>query len=216
MSSGDDVETAPEVGDDGTVADGHDDDGADQHDLAPAPRRGRVALLISGVMTLVVGGLVVVLAGSPTSTDREAYSSLLDEPVPAVAGESLDGEAFDIDDHLGRWVVVNFFALWCPPCIEEHPELVALDEAHRDLGDVKLVSVVFDDNPDAVADFFETRGGDWPVLPDVNGQIATEFGVAQVPETYLVDPSGVVRAKLIGGVTQDGLERYLDAVGGVT
>lgn len=182
-------------------------------DLPPAPQRGRVALVVSAVMLVLVGGLVVVLAGSPAATDREAYSSLLGQPVPAVSGESLDGESFDIDDHLGRWVVVNFFARWCPPCIEEHPELVQFDEAHGEAGDAVLVSVIFDDDPGKVAEFFDTHGGDWPVLPDAEGRIATDFGVARVPETYLVDPSGVVRAKLIGGVTQEGLEAQMGLVG---
>lgn len=210
--SGDGTDVAP----DGGPAPDEAPAGGEEHDLAPAPRRGRLALLISGVMTLVIGGLVVVLAGSDPSTDREAYSALLGDPVPAVVGESLDGEAFDIDQHLGRWVVVNFFARWCPPCIQEHPELVSFDEVHRELGDVQLVSVIFDDDPEGVADFFATQGGEWPVLPDPDGRIATEFGVAQVPETYIIDPSGVVVAKLIGGVTQDGLERVIDEAGGVT
>jgi cytochrome c biogenesis protein CcmG, thiol:disulfide interchange protein DsbE len=184
------------------------------------PVRRRTALLVSLAMVVLVAGIVAVLGTRDPATDRQASSPLIGQVAPALAGETLDGNTFDIDDHQGRWVVVNYFATWCVPCRVEHPELVAFDEAHGGSAgaasgasrDAVLVSVIYDDDTSTTAKFFAEHGGDWPVVIDRDARIATDWGVAGVPETYLVHPSGRVAVKLIGGVTQDGLERAMAEV----
>lgn len=173
-----------------------------------APRRSRMALGISLVVAVIVAGFVGVLATREPSTDRIAKSALLDKAVPAVAGQTLDGETFDIDNQQGRWVIVNFFATWCTECVREHPQLDAFQKEHEELNDAAVVSVVYSDDPDDALQYFEDQGGDWPVVLD-DSSIATRFGVTGVPETYIVDPDGYVRAKLVGGVTQNGLNRII-------
>ncbi|MGH1502270.1 MAG: TlpA family protein disulfide reductase [Acidimicrobiales bacterium] len=172
----------------------------------------RIWAVLAGVG---VAGFVALLAfGGGDGTD--GTTSLLGRRVPEVIGETLDldepdtptGVEFDIDDHRGRWVLVNFFATWCPPCIAEHPELVALEEWGDETGELEVVSVVFNDDPGAVAEFFDERGGDWPVLSEAS--IAVEFQIAQIPESFLVDPSGVVVAHFISGIEAS---EVLDAMG---
>jgi cytochrome c biogenesis protein CcmG/thiol:disulfide interchange protein DsbE len=106
-------------------------------------------------------------------------------------------------------VLVNFFATWCVPCRQEHPELVRFAEAHRGTGDAEVVSVIYDDSPDAVRAFHAAQGGDWPMVSDPKGRIALDFGVAGVPESYLISPTGIVAAKVVGGVVAGDLERLL-------
>ncbi|MBN2624113.1 MAG: TlpA family protein disulfide reductase, partial [Acidimicrobiales bacterium] len=103
------------------AAGGGDADGAADVDV---PGRGRVGLAVSVVVAVLVVAFVVVLATREPATERRAKSPLIGKVAPALVGETLDGGTFDIDDHQGRWVVVNFFATWCQPCVEEHPELV--------------------------------------------------------------------------------------------
>lgn len=187
---------------------GADDAVAD--DAAPS-RGGRVGLIVSAVVALVALGFVAVLATSDPATERRSDSPLLGKVAPPLAGATLDGGTFDIDQHRDRWVVVNFFATWCGPCVEEHPELVAFDEAHRAAGDATLVSVVYDERPEVVADFFAERGGDWPVVAE--GRLpAVDYGVVKVPETYLVAPGGVVVQRYTGGVTRQMIEDDMAAV----
>src|SRR3546814_15694294 len=114
-----------------------------------------------------------------------------------------------MDDWRGRWVAVNFFASWCIPCMEEHPELVAFDEAHREAGDAAVVGVTYDDRTDDAKEFFAKRGGDWPVVDDPENSIGVAYGVARVPETFLVAPNGIVVERLAGGVTAAQIDQLI-------
>jgi cytochrome c biogenesis protein CcmG/thiol:disulfide interchange protein DsbE len=181
-------------------------------DVAEAPPRRRTGLIVSAVVAVLAVGFVAVLATREPATDRRRDSPLIGKVVPPLAGATLAGGNFDIDDHQGRWVLVNFFATWCVPCRIEHPELDAFDRAHHRAGDAVLVSVLFDDDPASARQFFDRNGGDWPVVLDGDGLIASAFGTPKVPESYLVTPNGRVAAKFTGGVTRDGLDRAINQI----
>ncbi|MGH9186691.1 MAG: TlpA family protein disulfide reductase [Acidimicrobiales bacterium] len=180
------------------------------------PRRSRVALVAAVAVAVLLAVLIWILFGSDPAQDRATQSPLNGRLAPVILGTTLDGSAFDLDDHQGRWVVVNFFATWCAPCRAEHPELVSFARRHAQAGDAVVVSVAYDDSTDELSAWFEDNGGDWPVVvgdaehPVAN--VALDYGVAGVPESYLVDPSGIVRCKITGGVTSTGLDRFIDAL----
>ena len=132
-----------------------------------------------------------------------------------MSGTTIDGEPFDLSSLRGRWVLVNFFATWCTPCRDEHPDLVAFDERHRAIGDARVVGIIFDDDVDAIREFRDEEGGTWPMLEDPEGTTAVAFGVARVPESFLVAPDGTVVTRLVGGVRISDLEELLlQATGG--
>ncbi len=189
------------------------DDGADVAPTDSSVARGRVAALITIPIALVLVVFVVILATRDPASDREVDSPLLGQAAPRIEGTTLDGRPFDSATFDGRWLVVNFFATWCVPCVQEHPELVAFQRAQADLGQANVISVVFSDERPAVERFFARNGGDWPVVFAADTVVA-DWGVAGVPESYLVDPGGIVRAKLVGGVTAAGLDGLVTEAGG--
>ncbi len=170
-------------------------------DFAPDGATGNTARTISIIVGAVVVALIALLAFGGPATDA-ASSRLVDKRVPAVKGETLAGGTYDIDSARGRWVLVNFFATWCPGCVDEHPDLVRLEQYGEETGAIEVVSIVFDDDPDNVAELFAELGGSWPVLSD-DGSLAVTFQIAQVPESFLIDPSGVVVAHATGGIKAD-------------
>jgi cytochrome c biogenesis protein CcmG/thiol:disulfide interchange protein DsbE len=170
------------------------------------PKKSRAALYVAVPVGLVLLLLVVVLFTRKSADDKADYTPLQDKPVPEVTGTTLDGQSYDIDTYRGRWVVVNFFSTTCVPCQQEHPELLSFARIHQQKGDAEVVSIVFQDDPDKVKAFFATNGGDWPVIDHSDTDFALEFSITGVPESFLVDPSGIVRKRLIGGVTSVGLE----------
>jgi cytochrome c biogenesis protein CcmG/thiol:disulfide interchange protein DsbE len=168
-------------------------------------RRGRVAVWAAGAAGIVVALFVAMLATRESAASRLAETPLAGRPAPLVRGTSVtDGTAFDLEAARGRWVVVNFFATWCIPCREEHPELVRFNARHPEIA---IVSVIYSDEVDDVRAFFARNGGGWPVLRDPGGRIALDYGVRGVPESFVIDPAGLVRGRIVGGVTATGLER---------
>lgn len=172
--------------------------------------KGRLATFVAIPLLLVMLGFIVVLATSEDAANRTTQSPLIGRQAPPIEGETLlAADEYALTDRRGEWVLVNFFATWCVPCIREHPELVSFEERHDAAGDASVVSVVYDADPDNVRDFFADNGGDWPVVDDPDGRIALSYGVSGVPESYLISPDGVVVTKLEGGVTASGLDRLL-------
>jgi cytochrome c biogenesis protein CcmG/thiol:disulfide interchange protein DsbE len=161
---------------------------------------------------VVVALLVVVLATRPDPGTRAADSPLLGKAAPELAGRTIDGQEFDLRQSRGKWVLVNFFATWCVPCRQEHPDLIRFAERHRQAGDGEVVGVIYDDSESAVREFRQEAGGDWPMVVDPKGRVGLDWGVAGVPESYLVSPDGVVAAKVVGGVRLASLENLLAQV----
>jgi cytochrome c biogenesis protein CcmG, thiol:disulfide interchange protein DsbE len=183
--------------------------------IAPAPvdegsaeaprRRSRVRWT-----AMAVGLALAALIGALTVRSGDAGGSpLIGKPAPLKAGTTVDGAPFVPSDLRGRWVVVNFFSTWCVPCQQEHPELVVFSERHGATRDAAVVSLVFEDETPKVRRFFADRGGDWPVVQDEDGRTALDFGVTGVPESYLVDPDGIVVERVVGGVDAGELDKLI-------
>lgn len=163
--------------------------------------RPRTALWVALALGVAIALLVGVLATRDPASTRLVRSPLVGKEAPRIAGRTINRAGqFSLADERGKWVLVNFFATWCQPCQAEHDDLVRFSAAHAGSADAAVVSIVFSDDTADVRRFFAQRGGDWPVVSDEDGAIATAWGVARVPESYLVAPSGLVVGKLTGGV----------------
>jgi thiol-disulfide isomerase/thioredoxin len=127
---------------------------------------------------------------------------------PKLVVETLEGRSYDLASQRGQWVVVNFWATWCPPCIKEMPELSALD-ADRD--DVSVVGLAFEEiDPEELRTFLKNHPVVYPVaLVDVYNPPADFSTPRGLPLTYLIAPDGTVADKVMGPVTRAELEKMI-------
>lgn len=180
---------------------------------AEAPRRRLAPFVVLGVLVVMVALFFVLASGSSGPDDEVGLieSPLLGKPAPAVRSETLDGEPFDLARRKGSWVVVNFFNSTCAPCRAEHPELVKFAEQQATLqnGAELYTMLQINDDIDAVKRFFLARGGDWPIVRDDDGTTNVAFGVALVPETFIINPDGVVVVRWAGQIDADTLARLV-------
>jgi len=174
----------------------------------------RIAPLVVAAVALLLAGLFLVLLTANPSNNESAGSPLIGNPAPAASGVFEDGSNFELSRRKGSWVVLNFFTHNCVPCIREHPELIEFVDQQRALGvdGAEFYSIVRDSTAQQVAEFFAERGGDWPIVFDDRYEFVNRFGVALVPETWIIDPNGFVRRRFISEVTADGLSGLLQAM----
>jgi thiol-disulfide isomerase/thioredoxin len=131
---------------------------------------------------------------------------------PALAVDTLDHGRFDLAEQRGRWVVVNYWATWCTPCLKEIPELAELDASRED---VRVIGLAFEeiDEPD-MREFLGRHPAGYPIaLIDVFAPPA-DFDVPRgLPMTYLIAPDGRLAKRFLGPVTAQTLGEAIDTAG---
>jgi cytochrome c biogenesis protein CcmG/thiol:disulfide interchange protein DsbE len=186
----------------------------DTSGAAPAPTR-RIAPFVVLAVAVVMAALFFVLASGTSGPDDEVGiidSPLLGRAAPTVRSTTLDEEQFDLARRKGSWVVINFFNSTCAPCRAEHPALVEFAEQQKAFGadGAELYTMLqINDDIDDVKQFFLTRGGDWPIVRDDEGTTNVAFGVALVPETFIIAPDGTVVLRWAGQIDADTLSRLV-------
>ena len=127
-------------------------------------------------------------------------AALVGKPAPKVILASLGGgEPSPVVRPGGGPVLINFFASWCIPCVQEAPVLMALKQQGT-----PIWGIAYKDKTDATTEFLQQNGDPYTrIARDEPGSVAIDFGVYGVPETYLVDKSGVVRWRWAGGMSED-------------
>lgn len=130
---------------------------------------------------------------------------------PAFSLADLDGSPIHLRDLRGRPVIVNFWASWCGPCVEEFPLLRDATVRHAGHGLV-VVGIVFGDRSEAARDFMERNGATWPAAMDPGGSVASAYGILGPPETFFIGRDGTIVARQMGPFSAASLEQKLAAI----
>jgi len=131
---------------------------------------------------------------------------------PTLSVQTLDGQTWTLADKRGQWVVVNFWATWCAPCIKEMPELAALDKARDDLD---VIGLAYEEIERADLEaFLRKHPAGYPIaIVDVYAPPADFETPRGLPLTYLIAPDGAVARQFVGPVTAKELEGAIAAHG---
>ena len=161
-----------------------------------------VALVVVAFLGLLVWGLGRRAAGTVGVAPVQA------RPAPAFTVPLFDGTTFELGAQRGKPILINFWASWCLPCEDE---AAALERGYRAYGDrVAFIGVnVQDTEPNARA-FLRRFGVSYPNGRDASGEVAVEYGMSGVPETYFVDRNGTLVRKWQGPLDDGRLRQFLD------
>jgi cytochrome c biogenesis protein CcmG, thiol:disulfide interchange protein DsbE len=156
--------------------------------------------------------LVALLAYGLTQDPRFIESPLPGRAAPDFALPMLEtNDSLRLSELRGDIVLVNFWASWCIPCRQEHPILLAGARQYTSKG-VRFIGITYNDAPADSRRWLAELGQEYPSLVDQGARTAIDYGVAGVPETFIVDKSGIVVFKKFGPITSAELTHKLDSL----
>ncbi len=124
--------------------------------------------------------------------------------------KNVDGSKQNLNDFKGKWIVVNFWATWCPPCIAEMPDLQSFHDEHVDKGAMVIGINVESLSSEQIMSFLDIYSITYPVYWGENMMNSELGSVHGLPTTFLVSPLGTVEARQVGTVTGEMIEKFIE------
>ena len=130
---------------------------------------------------------------------------------PSLSVTTLDGQNFDLSKQAGKWVIVNYWATWCAPCLKELPDISAYVTAHKDK--VAAIGLAFEDSDKAdIEKFLKTHVLSYPVAQVDVLEPPKDFDTPKgLPNTYLIAPDGHVAKAFLGPITTKDIDGVIAA-----
>jgi peroxiredoxin len=159
----------------------------------------------------VLSGLIAVLTGVLLYTLWPTFRNLAG-PAVAVGDEAPDfrlasdnGRPVQLEDYRGKFLILNFWATWCPPCVDELPSLNRFSQRFSDK-DVVVLGISVDEDAAAYQQFLKTAGVRFSTVRDPERKVSRLYGTLKFPETYFIDRQGKVVQKIVGDADWDSPE----------
>lgn len=134
---------------------------------------------------------------------------LLSFQVQAFQFQDTTGKIHKLENYKGRWILVNFWATWCPPCLKEIPDLIALHENRKD---IMVIGVAMDfGDAQVVMDFVRSMSITYPIVLG-DRKIASQLDeISLLPSTYFFDPEGNPAARQLGIISRESIEKFIES-----
>ncbi|RPI83330.1 MAG: TlpA family protein disulfide reductase [Chloroflexi bacterium] len=162
-----------------------------------------------GIFILVI--LAVLLLTKRNEESQNLMTPYVEGTAPGFDLINLDGDTIKLSDYLGKNVLINFWATWCPPCIEEMP---AIERAYQQYqGEVVVIAVNISEPEETVREFIKQNGLTFEVMIDNNGAIERLYRVRGYPTTFLINEEGIIDVRHEGYMSENVLNKYLERVG---
>ncbi len=150
--------------------------------------------------------LLMVIAGCG-ATGTSVTPTPGEPPAPDFQMTGLDGNSYQLSELRGQWVLVNFWATWCVPCVEEMPALQAAADTWAD--ELQVLGVNQRESAESVQAFVDEHGIRFPILLNPGDQVLIAYQVVGLPQTLLIDPTGQMVFRQFGPLELDALDALL-------
>lgn len=138
---------------------------------------------------------------------------IIDTPAPKfTAQEMFNAEEISLSQLKGKVVVLNFWASWCQECKLEHPFLLELNRRFSQDPNFVMIGVNYQDKEDLARQYLKEHGNNFQHIRDTTGTISIDYGIYGIPETFVIDPAGVIRYKTIGPVVGNSYRHLVEKV----
>ena len=177
------------------------------------------------ILVTGVAGTLLLVALLATGFFFDSTTAVVDVrtggPAPTFRLVDIDGKEWSLEELKGKPVFINFWSTWCLPCKQEHPMLL---QAARAYPEVQFLGLIYNDDANKVRsqmgagqyrmlmDDLASAGITYPNLEDPSGQVALEYGVVGVPESFFVDTSGQITYKQVGPLQPSIARQELDRI----
>ena len=156
---------------------------------------------------LILSATVLMMSGCSKKEQEVSVAGVHEtKPAPDITVNSLKSEPLKLSTLKGKVVLLNFWATWCPPCREEIPSMIKLNNAMAGKP-FQMVAVSIDEGgvPE-IESFFKTSGFSLPTYTDPGGVASKIYGLTGVPESFVIDKNGILVKKVIGPLSWDSPE----------
>ncbi len=151
---------------------------------------------IDRILVIAIGVLLVALIGVVADTLRDKVIGVGDT-APEFSIRTDSGLTISRSNFGGRLLVLNFWATWCPPCLEEMPSLDVFQKRFKDDG-VVVLAISVDEEEEAYRNVLQRVGVSFMTARDPTASISSGYGTFRYPETYVIDDRGKVVQKIVG------------------
>jgi len=164
-----------------------------------------VAFITIGVAAMT---LITLRQNKNALTDTIAIPARVDYPAPSLSMTDLDGSPVALTDELGHVTLVNMWATWCAPCLDEMPTLQSFYDDHAGQGFV-LIGLNDGELPADVRAFVDERNLAFPIWIDPTFSAEKAFAVVNLPSSFVIDRQGQIKLQWVGAISRELLDGYV-------